>query len=255
MPATKDFENPKVILKKKLLKEFHSKLIDPRSPTIHIDRTPIVFEESNHENNNDENDMDKSINLEDTFSDLFVDKKTEDIHVASSSSSKSLLLNDDSKNEIINNKENINVKDPRSPSFDVERTPIIFSDDSNDENEMIENFLDVLNTDKMTYNENSESMLVKIIRKGIVESIYTDNTINSMMKCSTPKRNDEQQSQQQQQQNKVLSKRTPLSCMGNISHNIKNKNNDKQIKPVKFNFNNLATMKHSKVEDNATPEN
>ncbi|XP_073821164.1 msb1l [Musca autumnalis] len=127
------------ILRKRFLKGFTYSINDPRSPS--LNRTPLILEDSNE----------RSLNLDDTFADLFVgpsvvpnyqtaktnDCDNIDMEVTDNQTTEQLPQTPVAIQQKI---------DPRSPSIGVERTPIIFSDDENETNEdvALENILSTL---------------------------------------------------------------------------------------------------------------
>ncbi|XP_030376847.1 rab effector MyRIP [Scaptodrosophila lebanonensis] len=177
-------------LRKRLLKGFA--LNDPRSPQ--LNRTPLVFDEA----------IDRTLNMDDTFADLFVDTRAPS---ASSSNSNMISANGEAKNEVEMELRNLStssevfstplshnnssleiasmtcdedaaeeaaerapqpqlppqqIYDPRSPSIGVDRTPIIFCDDGEDEEEreakMLEQVLETL-----TLNLSNESSMASFV--------------------------------------------------------------------------------------------
>lgn len=152
-------ENAFAQLRKRLLKGFA--LNDPRSPQ--LNRTPLVLDEA----------IDRTLNMDDTFSDLFVetrapatadvgadtvDQPHSDVATTNSSLEIESLIYDEEETmpcDMILQatpppptvaESQINC-DPRSPSIGVERTPIIFCDDDDaeaTESQMLEHILETL---------------------------------------------------------------------------------------------------------------
>lgn len=152
-------ENAFAQLRKRLLKGFA--LNDPRSPQ--LNRTPLVLDEA----------IDRTLNMDDTFSDLFVETRapaTTDVGADNVDLPHSDVATTNSSLEIVsliydeeetmpcdmmlqatppppNVAESQNSYDPRSPSIGVERTPIIFCDDDDaeaTETQMLEHILETL---------------------------------------------------------------------------------------------------------------
>uniref|UniRef100_A0A1A9UY99 Uncharacterized protein n=1 Tax=Glossina austeni TaxID=7395 RepID=A0A1A9UY99_GLOAU len=146
---------------------------DPRSPNAQFNRTPLVFEDS----------PEKSFNMNDTFANLFAESKVnaeqeqlnklvsetkgdENLIAAAEESilnEKSIMesltdgdlkRSDDIKQKMLDEK-----IDPRSPSFGVDRTPIIFNDDQAEiiEDDLLENFLEVLSIN-LNKSENEDNI-------------------------------------------------------------------------------------------------
>lgn len=150
-------ENALDVLRKRFFKGFTYNLNDPRSPSLNLNRTPLVFEDT----------MEKSLSLDDTFADLLVEPRLPETVNIESKSTKEIENTDDAEVEvdvemsdekvILDLEANKEVPhtpialqqefDPRSPSIGVERTPILFTDDEvDDANEdlMLENILATL---------------------------------------------------------------------------------------------------------------
>lgn len=140
LPVETISENPLDVLRKRFFKGFTYNMNDPRSPS--LNRTPLVFEDSSE----------RTLNLDDTFADLFVGSST-------LKQTNNLEMNDAVKPPSISEEVSVSADkiemspisqqkiDPRSPSIAIDRTPIIFNDDENESNEdaMLENILSCLN--------------------------------------------------------------------------------------------------------------
>ncbi|KAL7739071.1 hypothetical protein ACLKA6_011405 [Drosophila palustris] len=160
-------------LRKRLLKGFS--LNDPRSPQ--LNRTPLILDEA----------IDRTLNMDDTFSDLFVETRvpatatgTAEVVVPSNNEQPevSAELHNNSSLEIVSlaydEEETMPCDmlllqktppqisyDPRSPSIGVERTPIIFCDDDESEareTQMLEEILETL-----TLNLSNESSMASFV--------------------------------------------------------------------------------------------
>ncbi|KAM8714975.1 hypothetical protein ACLKA7_002082 [Drosophila subpalustris] len=160
-------------LRKRLLKGFS--LNDPRSPQ--LNRTPLILDEA----------IDRTLNMDDTFSDLFVETRvpatatgTAEVVVPSNNKQPevSAELHNNSSLEIVSlaydEEETMPCDmlllqktppqisyDPRSPSIGVERTPIIFCDDDESEareTQMLEEILETL-----TLNLSNESSMASFV--------------------------------------------------------------------------------------------
>lgn len=153
-------ENPFAQLRKRLLKGFA--LNDPRSPQ--LNRTPLLLDEA----------IDRTLNMDDTFSDLFVETRapaTADPAADQQPQPEVVTTNSSMEIEsfIYDEEETMPCDmmlhatpppaaapavldsqiegDPRSPSLGVERTPIIFCDDDDaeaKETQMLEHILETL---------------------------------------------------------------------------------------------------------------
>uniref|UniRef100_A0A1A9VZR9 Uncharacterized protein n=1 Tax=Glossina brevipalpis TaxID=37001 RepID=A0A1A9VZR9_9MUSC len=148
---------------------------DPRSPSTRFNRTPLVLEYS----------PEKSFDLNDTFANLEHQKETklmsesqtdDNLYIAGAGTEfNEKLLNEslagsDSKNIVSNDFHSIgghvriDENDPRSPSFGVERTPIIFNDErvGRNEDDLIENFLEALSINlHKSENESTECSIAQ----------------------------------------------------------------------------------------------
>ncbi|KAH8273910.1 hypothetical protein KR044_003371, partial [Drosophila immigrans] len=156
-------ENAFTQLRKRLLKGFA--LNDPRSPQ--LNRTPLMLDEA----------IDRTLNMDDTFSDLFVETRVPsplegptieqqseaivpEVHNNSSLEIVSLPYDEEDTMpcDMILQKTPPQMScDPRSPSVGVERTPIIFCDDEESEareTQMLEEILETL-----TLNLSNESSM------------------------------------------------------------------------------------------------
>ncbi|XP_068150730.1 uncharacterized protein msb1l [Drosophila tropicalis] len=182
-------ENAFAQFKKRLLKGFS--LNDPRSPQ--LNRTPLILDEV------------RSLNLDDTFADLFVDTRAgaATVKIASEtaasttppSSPPSSSGDDEFGTPLSHNNSSVEIvslpydaeetmpcdvklqktppaihihhNDPRSPSLNVERTPIIFCDDEDDEAheaQMLEQILETL-----TLNLSQESSIMEMPQQSMGE--------------------------------------------------------------------------------------
>ncbi|KAL9925727.1 uncharacterized protein LOC119633552 [Glossina fuscipes] len=149
---------------------------DPRSPNAQFNRTPLVFEDS----------PEKSFNMNDTFANLFAESKVNaeqqkqsklmsetkgdenlitagEESILNENSIKGSLADGDLKSSDDMEQKMLDEKiDPRSPSFGVDRTPIIFNDDQVEiiEDDLMENFLEALSINlNKTENEGNISSL------------------------------------------------------------------------------------------------
>ncbi|XP_064539091.1 uncharacterized protein msb1l [Drosophila montana] len=159
-------ENTFTQLRKRLLKGFS--LSDPRSPQ--LNRTPLMLDAA----------IDRTLNMDDTFSDLFVETRapaTAPVVPASEQPNLCSESHNNSSLEIVSlpyDEEEtmpcemmlqktppLQSHDPRSPSVGVERTPIIFCDDDETEareTQMLEEILETL-----TLNLSNESSMASFV--------------------------------------------------------------------------------------------
>ncbi|XP_013101045.2 uncharacterized protein LOC106082855 [Stomoxys calcitrans] len=143
-------ENPLEVLRKRFFKGFTYNINDPRSPSLNLNRTPLIFEDS----------LERTLNLDDTFANLFASNNVlsvlpagdcDDIEMAESSKS----LPQPVQSAITPTSPTCDQKiDPRSPSIGIERTPIIFNDDDASEEFILENILSTLT---LNLNESNKS--------------------------------------------------------------------------------------------------
>lgn len=175
-------ENAFAQLRKRLLKGFS--LNDPRSPQ--LNRTPLILDEA----------IDRTLNMDDTFSDLFVETR---VPVSATVTAEAVIpnmeepevsteLHNNSSLEIVslNYDEEETMPcdmflqktppqmnyDPRSPSVGVERTPIIFCDDDESEareTQMLEEILETL-----TLNLSNESSMASFVSATAAEITLDD---------------------------------------------------------------------------------
>lgn len=221
-------EQPFSLLRKRFFKGFSHSLNDPRSPSV-FNRTPIVFDET--------------LNLDDTFSDLFAETKAqrEDALCRSESTTSETPVIDvvehqeekeveeeeeEEKTEEIElatpkitkttPQETIIEQDPRSPSIGVERTPIILNDDdAPDEDDMIETILSTLslNKTKMPANKPLDRIRNKKTNSSKVGTSSTNRkelTIYKDRENRTPAK-----APRAMDSPSAAGKRTPLSCVKN----------------------------------------
>ncbi|KAH8394237.1 hypothetical protein KR215_009645, partial [Drosophila sulfurigaster] len=174
-PQIKHVENLPVVnenafaqLRKRLLKGFA--LNDPRSPQ--LNRTPLILDEA----------IDRTLNMDDTFSDLFVETRvpTTTIEVESVEQQQVVegaSVHNNSSLEIVSlpyDEEDTMPCDivlqqtppqlgfdPRSPSVGVERTPIIFCDDEESEERETQMLEEILET--LTLNLSNESSMASFV--------------------------------------------------------------------------------------------
>lgn len=185
MPKRDYNEKSLDVLRKRFLKSFTNTLNDPRSPSLNLNRTPLVFDDA----------LEKSLSLDDTFSNLFVESvdnttliKGEQQEDGSKKKNMKVEINCEVQTEgVITDFAEIEVEqqspnvlqqeyDPRSPSIGVERTPIIFTDDEvNDTSEdvMLESILATLSLDM-----SSSANVSALSKKSQEENIYS-NKINA----------------------------------------------------------------------------
>ncbi|XP_061390484.1 uncharacterized protein LOC133325778 [Musca vetustissima] len=123
-------------LRKRFLKGFTYSINDPRSPS--LNRTPLVLEDSNE----------RSLNLDDTFADLLVGPSVPNYEIADSNVFDNVNMTEEKQTILKLPTTPVAVQqqfDPRSPSIGVDRTPIIFSDDNEtNEDVVLENILSTL---------------------------------------------------------------------------------------------------------------
>ncbi|EDV98760.1 uncharacterized protein LOC6566516 [Drosophila grimshawi] len=159
-------ENTFAQLRKRLLRGFS--LQDPRSPQ--LNRTPLVLDAA----------IDRTLNMDDTFADLFVETRAPQPAIPSAGDQQpanesveivSLTYEEDETMPccdmlVQQTPEPASVPapcyDPRSPSVGVERTPIIFCDDADEAEErdtqMLEEILETL-----TLNLSAESSMASFV--------------------------------------------------------------------------------------------
>ncbi|ALC38929.1 msb1l [Drosophila busckii] len=173
VPATEACgENAFAQFRKRLLKGFS--LDDPRSPQ--LNRTPLILDEV----------IDRTLNMDDTFSDLFVETRvpatavTEPVadekpieleppmemelpspisHNNSSLEIESIIYDEETMpcDMMLQKTPPQQPYDPRSPTVGVERTPIIFCDDEDEEARETQMLEDILQT--LTLNLSNESSM------------------------------------------------------------------------------------------------
>ncbi|XP_055904435.1 uncharacterized protein LOC129940198 [Eupeodes corollae] len=227
-------EQPMGLLRKRFFKGFSYSLNDPRSPSVNLNRTPLVFDET--------------INLDDTFSDLFVETKIPHSEVLFETTFSPPKLENqeekptqedelreevgvEQKTEKLEELEEIATpkitktqpqettieRDPRSPSIGVDRTPIILNDDdAPDEDDMIETILSTLSLNqKIPANKPLERIRNKKPTKAVTLSpssrrdmIYEDRE-NHSTPAKAPRGAGGLDSPA------AAGKRTPLSCLKN----------------------------------------
>ncbi|XP_062137639.1 uncharacterized protein LOC133846851 isoform X2 [Drosophila sulfurigaster albostrigata] len=176
-PQIKHVENLPVVnenafaqLRKRLLKGFA--LNDPRSPQ--LNRTPLILDEA----------IDRTLNMDDTFSDLFVETRVptttievETVEQQHAKVSEGPSVHNNSSLEIVSlpyDEEDTMPCDivlqhtppqlgfdPRSPSVGVERTPIIFCDDEESEERETQMLEEILET--LTLNLSNESSMASFV--------------------------------------------------------------------------------------------
>lgn len=179
-------------VREKFLKRFQPNLLDPRSPSHFINRTPLVFDEE-------------------TNMPIYVDVDNGEVINKASDSLIGVyekpFANEDLTPETPKATEDAKKCDPRSPSVGVERTPLVFIDDVS-ENEILETVKDKVHKIEL---QNKPLERIKNPRRqaqrtprnrGIYED-KCDQPVNS-----TPKRSIDGSTP----------KRTPLSCVANKSH-------------------------------------
>ncbi|XP_017047948.2 uncharacterized protein LOC108092731 [Drosophila ficusphila] len=275
-------ENAFAVFRKRLLKGFS--LNDPRSPQ--LNRTPLVLDEV------------RSLNLDDTFADLFVDTRAGSAPAAvpatpfqadleescDSFGTPPSVLHNNSSLEIVSlpydqeetmpcedlllqNQQELKVEtpppakqplhnDPRSPSLGVDRTPIIFCDDEEEEAreaQMLEHILETLTLNlstnssmtsfaageeqpsTMPENKHLERVRLGHKRRGVPPrkparankpKIYVDQEEKSPVvgAAITPKSNSTPLSAQ---------KRTPLSCVKNKPH-LRSRSVEKELRKTQI---------------------
>lgn len=157
-------DNPIGALRKRFLKSFACNLNDPRSPSLHLNRTPLVYEDT----------LEKTLNLDDTFADLFVESRAPEPTNESKLNDEfnDVEMPDDLPSEMTSSKLRNQFLpqtpdalqqqfDPRSPSVGVERTPILFSDNDDEVSEDV--FLEsILATLTLNLDASPNSSIVSI---------------------------------------------------------------------------------------------
>ncbi|KAM7351344.1 msb1l isoform 2-T2 [Cochliomyia hominivorax] len=186
-------DNALDVLRKRFFRGFTYNLNDPRSPTLNLNRTPLVFEDA----------LEKSLSLDDTFADLLVEPRLPETHKPDSSceleikSGKCELEEVDiempEEKVILDLEETKNTPhrpvallqqefDPRSPSIGVERTPILFTDDEvDDSNEdvMLENILATLS---LNLNSSGNSSVVSMATQNANVKFNDNNVLHVVNK-------------------------------------------------------------------------
>lgn len=253
-------------LRKRFFGNFIYNLNDPRSPG--LNRTPLVID---HEN-------DKTLNLDDTFADLFVANRAvpavnavgpivqsmdiveENVLTSADAQSmenpsgafgKSLSENESSsvvfaslcEEETMPSSATLKQTplmyqqhplDPRSPTVGLMRTPIVFENEDAVEDAMLEDILAALSLDLSENRSFNSYVNGEISSPAALAKKPTNKHLERVKKPEKPKRKNKQISQKQKiyldtenvrvtpkrtPKNVVDSdKRTPLSCMKNLSH-------------------------------------
>lgn len=178
--------NPLEVLRKRFFRGFSYNLNDPRSPSLYLNRTPLIFEDT----------FEQSLSLDDTFADLFVDSRQpekldeikpqekvkleeyQDVEMADVKVKLEISVEEEQKTGPQLPQTPLNLQqdlDPRSPSIGVERTPIIFTDDEADEaNEdvMLENILATLS---LNLNSSGTSSVASMASQNPSGSFHDNN--------------------------------------------------------------------------------
>ncbi|XP_037927623.1 uncharacterized protein LOC119662139 [Teleopsis dalmanni] len=292
--------NPLNAWRKRLLKSFGINLNDPRSPSALINRTPLIVNDPN----------DKVFNMDDTFADLFVESrrpKLENHAKVAKVGSLNMDMQDEEKitTENFSYEQVIDIEyqeepleptgapldikvdncldeklakgrhkrvhmDPRSPSLNVDRTPIIFSDDDDSsEDAMLENILAALSHDlscsdslvsttstpnSKSTNSGGEYFADKAAKRPTDKRLERVRYGKKKSNQSKSKRSQNQNIFEDTENNLNLSPsknklsttpygRSPLSCVGNRTQTIPDK---KSIKPRLINSD--AVYKDPKVQ-------
>ncbi|XP_055853018.1 microtubule-associated protein 1B [Episyrphus balteatus] len=223
-------EQPVGLLRKRFFKGFSYSLNDPRSPSVFMNRTPLVFDET--------------VNLDDTFSDLFVETKiprvegppeSEKIDAPKIEENHEIAEKEEEQKTEEEQQQQIEEavtpkitkshpeettieRDPRSPSIGVDRTPIILNDDdAPDEEDMIEAILSTLslNQKKMPTNKPLDRIKNKKAPSKRASSPIRRETMmiyNDQENCSTPAKATRGIIDSP---SAAAGKRTPLSCLKN----------------------------------------
>lgn len=264
-------DKPLDVLRKRFFKGFAYNLNDPRSPSLHLNRTPLVFEDT----------LDKTLNLDDTFADLFVESRTPETVGETTVPDQEMNVVDvempeDHSNEIADEPEKTHSPqtpvllqqqfDPRSPSIGVERTPILFTDDDADnvnEDLLLENILTTLSlnfnaspnssivsmTSSNTQTEPSQRTDQQIVSKPTnkhLDRVRIGKKTISKGPHRKPKRRLSRQQIYEDDENRMpstpklknsdspKSKRTPLSCVRNRnSTNVRSRSVESSVKSIK----------------------
>lgn len=210
-PPSRLVGTQKNFLQEKLLKNLGYQSFDPRSPTQFINRTPIRWEE------NDPNSDDCSLVVNDSAQAVEMSQTEllpEEEEEVANASVESVGDADSSIDKFIAELE----IDPRSPSINVERTPIVFKHYV---------FLDDSIELPASEFENTNK-----ISTPIKHSIYQDKAVVDDDTPTTPKLT--------QTVDKLTNNRTPLSCLANkgrpptVQHSNKKKNNNVLKHPILF---------------------
>jgi hypothetical protein len=174
--------------------------IDPRSPTYHIDRTPIVFIDENADN-------EVNITLDASQNNSYiVEDVTASVHEIS------LALIDEAEppmdmvveNSVMKFIRSHNTEDPRSPSVGIERTPILVQADIAVQEEIVEEETTVAIPE--TPQEEQKAEFKPSLAAASVLNSFIFEELDSI-KFSTPKK--------AMLGNGDGLQRTPLSCLGN----------------------------------------
>ncbi|XP_023297010.2 uncharacterized protein LOC111679653 [Lucilia cuprina] len=185
-------DNALDILRKRFFKGFTYNLNDPRSPSLNLNRTPLVFEDT----------LEKSLTLDDTFADLMVEPRLPESAIMEKQSEDKTQDNSVEDVDIEMSEEKVFVDleapittspqtpiipqqefDPRSPSIGVERTPIIFTDDDEadetSEDVMLENILATLT---LNLNTSGNSSVVSLASQTNNVDFNDTNDLHSVNK-------------------------------------------------------------------------
>ncbi|XP_065356928.1 uncharacterized protein msb1l [Calliphora vicina] len=177
-------------LRKRFFKGFTCNLNDPRSPSLNLNRTPLVFEDS----------LEKSLSLDDTFADLLVDPRLPDAlnEVKPSEEISEDKCEEDVDIEMPEEKVILELDkpesapqtpialqqefDPRSPSIGVDRTPIIFTDDDADETNEDVMLESILATLSLNLNTSGNSSIVSITPQNVNVDFNDTNDLHVVAK-------------------------------------------------------------------------
>jgi hypothetical protein len=200
-----DLSNPTTPLKNTAAHIYQKMLrntFDPRSPSINIDRTPIVFIDENDEVNDITLDAENDTHISDIQ--ISIQEVSQALQETNIDETKpTLLLDKNPLHKLIKSEE----IDPRSPTVGIDRTPIAFKAEIVEEIVIAENLTTkddpVLIVAKVK--ENNLLKVQNVTLKPINNLIFEDD---GNIKFSTPKKTSLLTGGEELQ-------RTPLSCLAN----------------------------------------
>ncbi|XP_075149107.1 msb1l [Haematobia irritans] len=152
---THQYPNALEGLRKRFLKGFTYNINDPRSPSLNLNRTPLMFEDS------------RQLNLDDTFANLFAGPNLPCDDIDMSEDVKPV----ENETPIVPPMSPQQKIDPRSPSIGIERTPIIFNDDDGSDDNLLENILSTLS---LNLNESTNSTSIVSISSPDLHAPFTE---------------------------------------------------------------------------------